>query len=52
MEARCEVILPLLVSANVFPSSLILFALMTEVICYFETSVLTRATRPQKCENV
>jgi hypothetical protein len=35
----------LLVTANVFPSSLILFALMMETILSSLTSVLTRATR-------
>jgi hypothetical protein len=35
----------LLVTANVVPSSPILFALMIEVICSFETSILTIATR-------
>jgi hypothetical protein len=34
----------LLVTADV-PSSLILFTLMMETICYSETSVLTRATQ-------
>jgi hypothetical protein len=33
----------LLVTANVVPSSLILFTLMMEAICSSETSVLTRA---------
>jgi hypothetical protein len=35
----------LLVSANVLPSSLILFTLMMEAICSSETSVLARAIR-------
>jgi hypothetical protein len=35
----------LLIIANVFPSSLILFSLMLEMMRSYETSVLTRATR-------
>jgi hypothetical protein len=35
----------LLVRANVVPSSPILVTLMMEVLCYSETSVLSRATR-------
>jgi hypothetical protein len=38
-------VLQLLVTANVVPSSQILVTLMMEKICFFETSVLTRATR-------
>jgi hypothetical protein len=38
-------VLQLLVTANVVPSSLILLALIMEVIPFSETSVLTRATR-------
>jgi hypothetical protein len=34
-----------LVTANVVPSSLILFIVMMEAICSSETSVLARATR-------
>jgi hypothetical protein len=37
--------LPLLVTANVVPSSPILFTLMMEALNYSDTSVLTRATR-------
>jgi hypothetical protein len=49
--ARCEEILflrsvlRLLVTANVIPSSPILVTLMMEALRFFETSVLTRATR-------
>jgi hypothetical protein len=35
----------LLVTANVFPSSLILVTLIMEALCSCETSVITRATR-------
>jgi hypothetical protein len=38
-------VLQLLVTAETVPSSLILFIVMIEVICSFETSDLTRATR-------
>jgi hypothetical protein len=38
-------LLRLLVTANVVPSSLILFTLMMEAICSSNTSVLTRTTR-------
>jgi hypothetical protein len=37
-------VLPLLVTANVVPSSPIIVTLMMEVICFSETSVLTVAT--------
>jgi hypothetical protein len=42
----------LLVTANVVPSSLILFTLMMEAICCSETSVLTRSTRRHIPEDV
>jgi hypothetical protein len=35
----------LLVTANVVPSSLILFALVMEILCSSETPVLTRVTQ-------
>jgi hypothetical protein len=38
-------ILQLLVTVNVAPSSLIIFTLMMEAICFSEASVLTTATR-------
>jgi hypothetical protein len=38
-------VLQLLVTVNVVSSSLIPFTLMIEVICFFEMSILTRATR-------
>jgi hypothetical protein len=44
-RARANVSTELLVTANVFPSSLIIFTLMMEAIRYSETSVLTSATR-------
>jgi hypothetical protein len=42
---ECCSVLQLLVTANVVPSSLILFILMMEAIGFFETSILIRATR-------
>jgi hypothetical protein len=39
-------VLQLLVTANVVPSSPDVVTLTMEVICFSETSVLTRATRP------
>jgi phospholipid N-methyltransferase len=38
-------VLPVLVTANVVPTSPILATLMMEAINYYETSVLTTATR-------
>jgi hypothetical protein len=40
-----RIVLRLLVTANIVPSSLILFTLMMEAICFSEMSVLTRTTR-------
>jgi hypothetical protein len=41
----------LLVTANVAPSSPIIFALMVEALSSSETSVLTKATRPNTSED-
>jgi hypothetical protein len=48
-DARCEEILSQLLITN-FPSSPILVTLMMEALSSYETSVLTRATRPNISE--